>query len=132
MRKVGFCLLVLSLGGCLIQGNKQNLMDSLHEYNSGLRWGRIDRMAEYVPPKKRDRLIAMQQQREDVQITGCEVAGVKLAKKDRAVATVLIEWYLSSQGRLQRTYVEQTWVQQDSHWRVAEQRIIRGAPFPLL
>jgi hypothetical protein len=118
--------------GCLVKETRENLVDALRMYNAAVRWGAMDRMAEHVAEEKRGEFLARRKEFGDLQVTDCEVGQVTLKGKEQAVAMVRIDWYLTSSLRLYTSFVEQRWRLKDGSWQITEQRLVRGAPYPLL
>ena len=125
-----FCLAV---SGCMtLSAAKESLTDALDEYNSGVRWGRVDWMAEHVPKDKQEAYAKRQAPANGLQVTSCDVESIDMQKDNRrAVVTVRVDWYLLSQGRLHTSRIQQTWTHGD-RWLVTELRVTGGAPYPPL
>jgi hypothetical protein len=132
MYKLLTVLVALLLGGCMIRSNKENLQDALLKYNAAVRWGRTEWMAELVPKEKRSTLMARRQEFGDLQITGCQVGEVKVKGSNKALAVVRVDWYMMRSGRLHTSFIEQTWKREGERWFITKQRLVRGAPYPLI
>ena len=134
MRKYRLFLLVVGLAatGCMVKDSKQMLLEAVQRYNVAFRWGRTEWMADHVPKQKRGELATPRDEFGDLQVTACEVGSVKMKGKDKALALVQINWYRLSALRLRSSLVEQTWKRHSQGWLIVEQRLVRGAPYPLL
>jgi len=132
-RSVFFAVLpLLLLCGCMVKTNKENLQEALHHYNTAVRWGRTEWMAEHVPEDKRSAMLSRRTEFGELQITGCEVGEVQVKGKDQALALVRLDWYLVSRPRLNTSFIEQTWKRSGDKWLITRQRLVRGAPCPLI
>lgn len=123
--------LYLSLGGCMVQSNKDKLVDALEKYNAALRWGATEMMVDYVPTAQRARLLNQRSEFGDLQVTGCELGTVTLKGSDQAVATVRIDWYLTRAPQLRTSFLQQTWQLSSGKWEIVGQRVVKGAPYPV-
>lgn len=119
-------VVALLLGACgTNQHSKHALVDALYEYSNGIRWGRSEWIQGHLPKGRESRVASAQ-----LQVTGCEVENVVMSAKDRAVATLRVDWYLLNQGRVHSTLLRQTWVEVSGRWQIREQKVAEGAPFP--
>jgi hypothetical protein len=124
-------LLCVALGSsCLYTTRKEAFDEALREYNTGLRWGRTDWMAEHVSKDKQDSLVRGQVASGTLQITNCELESLKMDGDARAVAVIRVEWYRLDQARLFTSTLRQTWKRDGRRWEVTELRQSGGAPYP--
>jgi hypothetical protein len=124
-------LLCVALGSsCLYTDRKEALNEALTEYNTGLRWGRTDWMADHVSKDKQEKLVRGQVASGTLQITNCELESVKMEGDAKAVAVVRVEWYLLNQARLCTSKLRQIWKRDGRRWEVTELRQVGGAPYP--
>ena len=124
---------LLLLTGCMVQNNREKLVHSLRKFNAAMRWGAVDWAEEHVDPGKRRELLAHRKEfGGTLKVTDCEVGMVKLKGKSQAVAMVRIDWYLINSLRLQTSFVEQKWMLKRGKWLITSQRLVRGAPYPML
>ncbi len=116
----------LLLGACgTNQHSKHALVDALYEYSNGVRWGRSEWIQGHLPKGQESRAASSQ-----LQVITCEVENIVMNAKDRAVATIRVDWYLLSQAKLHSTLLRQTWIEAGGRWEIREQRVAEGAPFP--
>ena len=115
-------LLVVSLGAACStsQHSKQALVEALYEYSNGVRWGRSEWIQGHLPKGRESRAASSQ-----LQVITCEVENVVM-DKDRAVATIRVDWYLLDQARLRSTLLRQTWVEVGGRWEIREQDVPPG------
>lgn len=124
-------LLITCVAGCILRGNKEDLVEALHRYNSGVRWGKTEWMAQYVADDDTATLLPRSEVFDgELQITGCQVGDVQFKSNDHAEAVVRVDWYQRSRGRLYTSIVQQTWKHGGSQWQIVQQRHLKGAPFP--
>lgn len=124
-------MLVIAASGCVSSGNKEDLAEALHRYNSAVRWGQTGLMIEYVAAGSTAAQVPRSQVFDgELQITGCQVGSVKFMGEDHAEAVVRVDWYQVRKGRLNTSIVQQTWKYGKSRWQIVEQRHLEGAPFP--
>lgn len=123
---IRLALAALALAGCgTNQQSKHALVDALYEYSNGIRWGRSEWIQNHLPRGQESRIASSQ-----LQVITCEVENVVVNPKDRAVATIRVDWYLLNQARLHSTLLRQTWVEVGGKWEIRDQRVAAGAPFP--
>jgi len=130
MRHLTICALLVT--GCMIPNNQKKLSDSLRQYNIAMRWGAVEQAAEHVDPAKRNELLVRPEEFGALQISGYEVGSIKVRGKSEAVAIVRIDWYLNNSLSLHTSFVEQSWKLKGGKWLITAQRLVRGAPYPLL
>ena len=124
-------MLAITASGCILKGNKEDLEDALHKYNSAVRWGQTERMAEYVAVGSKATQVPIRKVFDgELQITGCQVGSVKFKGNDHAEAIVRMDRYQVRRGRLNTSIVQQIWKHGGNHWQIVEQRHLKGAPFP--
>jgi len=116
----------------MIPNSKEQLAESLHKYNAAVRWGAMDWAVEHVAPDKRNELLARRAEFGELQVTECLVGAVKLKNKDEALAMVRVDWYLTSTLKVRTSFIEQSWRRKSGKWMITAQRLVRGAPYPLL
>ncbi|MCC6750363.1 MAG: hypothetical protein IT371_22045 [Deltaproteobacteria bacterium] len=129
-----FCYLLAGVaGGCESAANrKASLLDAVLEYSDGVRWGRPELVVRYLSRSHGQRILARRAGHPDLQVTDAEVDAVQVLSVDRALSTVRFDWYELREARLRRSVIQQTWTLEKGEWRLADQRWLRGAPFPLL
>ena len=123
-------LVLLMLGSCAT-GNKQLLLDAVHEYSHGLRWGQTAFVSRYLPTKQRPAFAALQEA-SGVRVTTCLVKGIHVPKKAHATVTLSVTWYALQTMRAHQTIIQQKWVDTGKGWRITEQRRLHGMPLPLI
>jgi hypothetical protein len=116
----------LTLAACgTNQQSKHLLVEALYEYSNGIRWGRSEWIQNHLPKGQESRVASSQ-----LQVITCEVENIVMNVKDRAIATVRVDWYLLNQARLHSTLLRQTWVEVGGRWQIRDQRVAEGRPFP--
>ncbi|MFH1130548.1 MAG: hypothetical protein V1754_04390 [Pseudomonadota bacterium] len=124
---------LLAVGAACSGPRKESLIESLREYNDGVRWGRTDWSIDYLPKEKQAPLLNRWATLSDLRITGYIFTSLQMEGSERAVATVQINWYSQSQMRVHSSVVQQVWVWvKGEKWQLKDQRWVSGAPFPLL
>lgn len=123
---------LLLLTGCMIQNNREKLVHSLRKFNVAMRWGAADWAEEHVDPASRAKVLPHRREFGELKVTDCEVGAVKLKGKHTALAMVRIDWYMADSLRLRTSFVEQRWKLKSGKWLIVSQRLVRGAPYPML
>jgi len=125
IRFVPLLLILPALGCGTSQHSKRALVDALYEYSNGVRWGRSEWVQGHLPKGQESKTASS-----ELQVITCEVENVVMNAKDRAVATIRVDWYLLTRATLHSTLLRQTWVEAGGRWEIREQRVAAGPPFP--
>jgi hypothetical protein len=131
MRKSFFVLVIiaLALAGCGAN-MREELRESLDNYNNFLRWNEWGAASVFVPDALRKDFIARAQAARDVRIVDCRAAGTRYDKAtNRVSVTVEIEYYSVSSARVKKLRDTEVWVYGKERGRKGWRLI---SPFPAL
>jgi hypothetical protein len=119
------------LAGCASMKSGDTLVDSVRQYNDGVRWERFAVAAVHVPPKERSTFVDQADERaKELKITDYEV--LKVDPKDDREASVQIKlsWYRASEGLVRETQALQTWEKHGKTWWMVDEERIKGHEMP--
>jgi hypothetical protein len=107
--------------------------NAAREYNNDVRWGRYDQAADHIAKEQRDRFVERHTSlEEDLEIADFELVNIVVDKgKQTATARVDYTWTLKNRGIVEKTTTKQTWERHDSHWIMAQETRVKGAPLVL-
>jgi hypothetical protein len=132
----GLLALVLSLevSACASgDGMQSKLRDATSAYNGSLRWGDIDRAAEYLPADAQMRFMAQHDEVEDaLVIVDYEVTRLDLDKRTGIAASRAdISWHTDRELIVRKTAVEQVWQFHDGAFVLVDERRLSGRPLTI-
>jgi hypothetical protein len=133
MRPVLLASLLL-LPACLSgDGLSDKLRDATRGYNSALRWGDIDRAAEFLPATSQDVfMITQDEAREDLVIVEYDVTRLDLDhERGVAASRALITWHTEKMLIVKETIVDQLWQFHDGDFVLVDERHAGGDPLPI-
>src|SRR4051812_10048848 len=126
MKKIVLAMIV-SASACHPPQSGDTLGESVRAYNEGVRWERFANAAIHVPPKERALFVDDADARaKDLRITDYELLGQEQKTSRLADVHVKMSWYLDSKGKLNETYVRQTWERHGKTWWIVDEERIRG------
>ena len=129
MTVVGGVLAVLFLVSACGGGNspKQRLDKSLHMFNDGVRWKRVNTVTSYMSIPEADRYTKKQGDfSDDYRILDYEVKSLRLVPEDKAICVVRFSWLRLPTNIVQKTTIEQHWVTYEGEWKLKEQKVLRN------
>ena len=106
------------------------LRDATSAYNGSLRWGDIDRAAEYLPAEAQMQFMARHEDVEDaLVIVDYEVTRLDLDKRTGVAASrAEISWHTDRELIVRKTAVEQVWQFHDGAFVLVDERRRSGRP----
>ncbi len=131
--RIALCLTLLaSLAwtGCSSSASQSTaLRDSVTEYCSALRWGQLERAANFIPDTLRDAFLRQKRRAQvEVQIHEYEVRSVNHeAGSGRAKILILAVWSRMADPVTHDEMLEQTWEMAGNHWQMTKQRTVKAS-----
>ncbi len=127
-------LCMLLLPACLSgDGLSDKLRDATRSYNGALRWGDIDRAAEYLPVTSRQAFMDRQDTaREDLVIVEYEMTRLDLDhERGVAASRAVITWHTDKMLIVKQTIVDQLWQFHDGDFVLVDERRAGGEPLAI-
>jgi hypothetical protein len=137
-------LAILSLfamlwGGCIAgmgYSTEDRVTQAARDYNEGVRWGRLEKAADFLNKESRDRFYERHKNVEDeLEIADMEIVSLTVDKSDkkvtRAVANVEYTWTLKRVGLLEKTTTEQKWEERSHDWVLVSETRKKGSPLTI-
>lgn len=128
-------LLCLALAAC--GGSTQNSLrarDSIREFNTQTRFGRIELAAQNVAPEYQAEYAEHRRQWNslyhvtDVSLTEMHELPIKKDEPARIRARAQFAWYRGDVGEVDGTAVEQTWTSRGNAYFLTEEHVVGGNP----
>jgi hypothetical protein len=135
-RRLGSLLVGLGLlfSGCASgDGMQTKLRDATSGYNASLRWGDIDRAAEYLPAEAQMRFMSQHEDVDDVLvIVDYEVTRLDLDKRTGVAASrAEISWHTDRELIVRKTAVDQVWQFHEGRFVLVDERRRSGRPLTI-
>jgi hypothetical protein len=130
----GLVVLVLAASACASgDGMATKLRDATSAYNGSLRWGDVDRAAEFLPAEAQMLFMARHDEVEDaLVIVDYEVTRLDLDKSTGiAAARAEISWHTDRELIVRKTAVEQVWQFHDGNFVLVDERRRSGRPLTI-
>ena len=127
-------LCALLLPACLTgDGLSDKLRDATRAYNGALRWGDIDRAAEYLPITSQQMFLDTQDKaREELVIVEYEMTRLDLDhERGVAASRALITWHTQDVFIVKNTIVDQLWQFHEGDFVLVDERRAGGEPLPI-
>lgn len=119
------------LAGCASAKQGDTLVDSVRQYNDGIRWERFAVAAVHVPPKERSVFLDEADERaHDVKITEYDVVGIEPKGDREAAVQIKMSWYRDSEGTLRETQAMQHWEKHGKTWWMVDETRLKGHEMP--
>jgi hypothetical protein len=125
---------LLSLPACLSgDGLSDKFRDATQGYNGALRWGDIDRAADYLPvTSKREFMNRHEEVREQLVIVEYEMQRLDLDhERGVAASRALITWHTDDVLIVKNTMVDQLWQFHEGDFVLVDERRAGGEPLPI-
>jgi hypothetical protein len=122
------------LPACLSgDGLSDKLRDATRGYNSALRWGDVDRAAEFLPAASQQAFMNTQDlAREDLFIVEYEMTRLDLDhERGVAASRALITWHTEKVLIVKQTMVDQLWQFHEGDFVLVDERRAGGDPLPI-
>lgn len=130
MKTVNAIWLVV-LASCASAKQGDTLVDSVRQYNDGIRWERFAVAAVHVPPKERSVFLdAADERAHDVKITEYDVVGIEPKGDREATVQIKMSWYRDSEGTLRETQAMQHWEKHGKTWWMVDETRLKGHEMP--
>lgn len=116
--------IVLLCGACgharkVHQRSASDLTESARLYNDYVRWGNLDRAAQFVDPADRTAFLAAQAKKADVRYTEFRIGPVDFPPEStEATVRIIRSFYRQSDLTEASESVLQHWVRKGDHWYV--------------
>jgi len=127
-------LLLTACGGSM--SPKQRLHRSLHRFNDGVRWKRVNTVASFMSTPEALRYSKKQgDNSDDYRILDYELKALTWLPDDKVISVVRFSWLRMPNNTVQKTTIEQHWVDHEGEWKVKEQKVLRNGksePVPSL
>jgi len=128
----------LFLAGALIAGcggqtkRHSEFMDTIRQYNDGIRWNDAPLAASLIPLAEREDFLEERADFEDdLRVGDYEIQRVRWgAGRKRAEIDVRFTWHLDSKGIVNKSMTKQLWRRFGKSWLMVEESMIRGEPMP--
>lgn len=127
-------LVGLLAGGCVsADGMNTKLRDATAGYNRALRWGDIDRAAEYLPATAQQTFMNRQDEiRERLVVVDYEITRLDLDKQTGIAASrAAITWHTDDTTIIKVTMVDQLWQFHEGDFVLVDERRAGGDPLAL-
>ncbi len=124
-------LLLAALAGCATgDGMHSKLQDATMGYNRYVRWGDLDRAAEYLPSEARSEFMTRHEAlANDLVIVEYEITRLTLDKgRGTATSRATISWHTDRRLVVEQTQVEQVWQWHRGNWVLVDERRVAGTP----
>ncbi len=131
VRPLAASLLLAALAGCATgDGMHNKLQDASSGYNRYVRWGDLDRAAEYLPVEARGEFMTRHEElKDDLVIVEYEITRLTLNKeKGTATSRAHIQWHTDRRLIVEETQVEQLWQWHEGNWVLVDERRVGGTP----
>lgn len=130
------CLVLACLlaAGCVsADGMNTKLRDATTGYNRALRWGDIDRAAEYLPAAAQQSFLDRQEKiREKLIVADYEVTRLDLHKETGVAASrATITWHTERSTIIKVTHVDQLWQFHEGDFVLVDERRSGGDPLAI-
>jgi hypothetical protein len=127
MRAIWFVV----LAGCASAKQGDTLVDSVRQYNDGVRWERFAVAANHVPPAERATFVDEADERaRDVKITEYDVVRIDPVSDREATVQIKLAWYRDAEGTLKHTQALQTWEKHGKTWWMVDETRLKGHEMP--
>jgi hypothetical protein len=124
-------VLVIAACGAPQVRPEEDLTESIHQFNEGIRWGRFGVAASSIPPGERSKFIdEMDQLTTDLKITDYEIINVEAHGPREARVQLKITWYKDPENIVRETSATQTWERHGKIWMMVDETRLRGAEMP--
>ncbi len=132
-RYLAFALLVASVGCATGDGMQTKLQDATGGYNRYLRWGDVDRAAEYLPAVSRHAFLEQHDDvRDELVIVDYEITRLQLDKaRGTATSRAELTWHTERRLIVETTAVDQVWQWHEGGWVLVDERRANGTPLAL-
>ena len=134
MRHLFAALAALLLSACMgLLNPGDEISTTLHEYNDGVRWNRLDQAVIHLPPADRHRFVERHTGLDDqLEILDVEIQRVDVDRaKKSAEAQVDVTWSLKNRGLVEHTVVDQSWRSRDGQWVMEKETRVKGSPLAI-
>jgi hypothetical protein len=130
MRAVLITVLLVACGAPRVRSGN-DLLESIRQFNEGVRWERFAVAATSIPPALRSQFVdEMDQRASDLKITDYEVVNVAPRGDREARVQIKLSWYRASEGTARETHAIQTWERHGKVWWMVDEARLRGAGMP--
>jgi hypothetical protein len=126
--------LAILVPACLSgDGLSDKFRDATRGYNGALRWGDIDRAAEFLPAASKEAFMNTQDlAREDLVIVEYEMTRLDLDHEHGIAASrALITWHTEKVLIVKHTMVDQLWQFHEGDFVLVDERRADGEPLPI-
>lgn len=132
MRNLALVVIVSAGCGSGLGGSAmENLTDSVRVYNDGVRWGRFETAANFLPPKQRTKWVDDEDARsKDLRITEYDVVSVEPKGELEAKVHIKVGWYKLDSATVHETHEMQTWERHGKNWLIVDDTRSRGDEMP--
>jgi len=134
MRRFGALIgLSVLLTACASDGMQEKLRDATRGYNGAIRWGDMDRAAEYLPATSQQAFLRRMEQSEvQLVIVDYEVTRLDLDKEAGVAASrAQIQWHTDRRLVIETTAVDQVWQFHEGRFVLVDERRSGGTPLGL-
>ena len=131
MRRFPAMFALLLAAGCASgDGMQDKLRDATSGYNGAIRWGDLDRAAEYLPAESQKAFLARIEKTEDeLVIVDYEVTRLDLDKKTGVAASrAEIHWHTDRRLILEVTHIDHLWQFHEGRFVLVDERRAAGKP----
>jgi hypothetical protein len=119
------------LASCASAKQGDTLVDSVRQYNDGVRWERFAVAANHVPAKERATFLdELDERARDVKITEYDVVRIDPVSDREATVQIKMSWYRDSEGTLRHTQALQTWEKHGKTWWMVDEARLKGHEMP--
>jgi len=128
---VSTALIALLLSACATgDGMQEKLRDATRGYNGAVRWGDIDRAAQYLPGESQQAFLTKMEQAEtDLVIVDYEITRLDLDKTSGVAASrAVIQWHTDRRLVVETTAVDHLWQFHDGRFVLVDERRSGGTP----
>ena len=124
----------LLAAGCFeLPTKKEALATAVRDYNEGVRWGKLDQAAKFLPIESRRRFVDRRAQLgEELEIADYEVERVDLGpNRETAEVRVQVTWVAKARGIVEKTMVAEKWERKQGDWYLTRELRVSGTPLTL-
>lgn len=130
-RLASTAVLTMLLSACATgDGMQEKLRDATRGYNGAVRWGDIDRAAQYLPGESQQAFLTkMEQAEEDLVIVDYEITRLDLDKTSGIAASrAVIQWHTDRRLVVETTAVDHLWQFHEGRFVLVDERRSGGTP----
>ncbi len=106
---------------------QERLLQATNTYYEAFRWGKVQKMSEYIPPENRENFVANQNIAfREMKVVDYEIRESKFDKdRKNAWVTFVFSWHSKDETYVRETVVVDRWASRDGKWYRVGQTILQ-------